>query len=779
MRQVAIYIDDLFGRIYDASDTNETFLNKAGTVTFFLILLAALGAGPAPQAHPVAPTTISGRVLDALGLAAPGASVVLTNLTTRFERVGVTDERGAFRFDGLAAGRYRVLATLDGFTPASIETGSGSAIELTLAPSSFNESITVVSGSRQEALRESLATPVSVLTKDRLHDTARTTVGEALRELPGVITRRGSEGTGAAGEQVQGIDSRQVLVLLDGQPIAGARGIKSGAINLDRQGTHRLDRVEVVKGAASALFGSDAIGGVINLIPRDIVRREASGSATAGEHGRRDFSASFGTPIAVGNGVALFGSAAHASRDSFDLTPSTVDTTGAEFARTDGYLRARADLRPGLRVTFTGSAYRNNERGQALSAAGTTQAIDVDDDSVAGGASVQWQAAAGTAVEGRVYATRFNETSSASPDTLYESLTKVDATVSQALGERHLVQVGVEASSNKYAGVNRVRDDNGHAADTAVLWAQDRMNIGSRVTLTVGGRYDDHSIFGSRLSPKAAMNARLTDALRARISYGEGFRAPDLGQLFYRFLPSTGVYQVIGNPNLGPESSRSWQAGLDFAPSHRVRAGLNLFRNDVDNLIEAVSLGFLASPAQRAALLAREGIDPAFAPQLGRLLFHYRNVREVVTEGVELDAQADLGRGLQIAGAYTYLDAVDGETDGPLAGRHRHHGAARATWVSSKAGVRAEIRGSFFSSWVATLGRGGSSPIETAPAYALWDAYAAKQLAYGLEVFGAVDNVADSRDPNSNVLLANGSPAPIYRPEIGRAIRFGVRWSIR
>ena len=744
-------------------------------MTFVLVILAALGAAPLQQSVSSQPQAVTVRVVDSTGLPVPGAAVVLTNLATRFERVAVTSERGTFEFTGLAAGRYRALATLDGFKPASIETEAGRGIELTLAPSVFNEQVTVVSGSRQQALRETLSTPVSVLTRDRLHETARTTVGDALRELPGVLSRRGSEGTGPAGEQVQGIDSRQVLVLIDGQPIAGARGIKSGAINLDRQTTHRLDRVEVVKGAASALFGSDAIGGVINLIPRDVTRRESDITAAAGEHGRRDLAGSISAPLGT---LAIFGSASYAERDSFDLTPSTIDTTGAAFERTDGFLRARADISPAFRVTFTGSAYKNTERGRTMSTSGAVDSVAVDDDAVAGGLSAVWQAASRTSVEARVYGTRFNESASNSPDTLYESLSKADVTVTQALGERHLLQAGAEASSNKYAGHNRVRDVEGHAAETAVLWAQDRINLGSRITATVGGRYDRHSIFGSAFSPKAALNARITDTLRARVSYGEGFRAPDLGQLFYRFVPAS-AYQVVGNPNLGPESSESWQAGADFTPSSRARIGVNFFRNDIENLIEAVSLGFLTSPAQRAALLAREGIDPAFAPVLGRLLFHYRNVRDARTQGVEADAQFDLGGGLQVAGAYTYLDATDGETGAALAGRHRHQGAARATWVSPSRGLRAELRGSFFSSWIATSGRGGSSPIEEAPAYALFDAYVATKVRYGFEIFGAIDNLTDSRDENSGVLLGNGTPAPIYRPEIGRAIRFGVRWSTR
>ena len=127
----------------------------------------------------------------------------------------------------------------------------------------------IVSASRQEELRESLNTNVAVLSRRLMEESGSQTVAELLREVPGVLSRRGSETAGAAGEQIQGIDSRQVLVLMDGQPLLGGRGIKRGVVNLDRQSVDRLEQVEVVKGASSALYGSDAIGGVINLISRD------------------------------------------------------------------------------------------------------------------------------------------------------------------------------------------------------------------------------------------------------------------------------------------------------------------------------------------------------------------------------------------------------------------------------------------------------------------------------------------------------------------------------
>jgi outer membrane cobalamin receptor len=93
-----------------------------------------------------------------------------------------------------------------------------------LTPAAVVEQLTVVSASRQEELRDTLNTGVDVITRSRIEAAgAQETVAEILREVPGVVTRRGSETAGAAGEQIQGIDSRQVLVLLDGQPIVGAR----------------------------------------------------------------------------------------------------------------------------------------------------------------------------------------------------------------------------------------------------------------------------------------------------------------------------------------------------------------------------------------------------------------------------------------------------------------------------------------------------------------------------------------------------------------------------
>jgi outer membrane receptor for ferrienterochelin and colicins len=727
---------------------------------------------------------IAGRVVDPAGLPVPGATVVLSNTATGLGRIATSDAAGAYRFTDLGDGAYRLNVTIDGFAPASREATPGSRADVEVRPAQVVESVTVVSGARQAELRESLSTPVNVVTRSRLEDTARSSVGEVLREVPGVLTRRGSEGTTIAGEQVQGIDSRQVLVLVDGQPIAGARGIKSGAINLDRQSTYRLERVEVVKGAASALFGSDAIGGVINLITRDASSPlETMATVSGGEHGTVDAAATAGGRRGRSS---IFGTVSRSERDSFDLTPTTPDTTGVHFTRHDGF--GRYGFRPTSALTFTatGSGYWNTQSGRVAGEAGLLDSV-VDDQSQAAALSALLQVGGRTSVESRLYWTRFEETNASTlfvtqvvqpTDRLYESLVKGDASVSHVLGERHLLQAGAEFAGDRYRGVNRVRDDDGHEATTSVAWAQDRISLASWLTLTLGGRYDHHSTFGSQFSPKAAFNVRVVDGVRIRASYGEGFRAPDLGQLFYRFVPSANFYQVIGNPDLEAEHAESWQVGADYSHrSGRVRFGVNAFRNDVNDLVEAHSLGFIATPAQLAAVLALENLDPSFRPVFGRQLFVYRNVADARTEGIEVDGEAALGGSFQLAGAYTYLDALDLTRGQSLAGRHRHQGHTRLTWSRAPLGLRAEIRGTFYSSWIAVASRSAADPGVRAPGFALWDAYAAKRIAGGVEVFGALDNLTDNQDPNSGIVLPAGTPAPIYRAEIGRAIRCGVRWT--
>lgn len=730
---------------------------------------------------------VAGTVRDASGGSVPRATVVVRHEASGLLRVIDVAANGSFSLRGFTPGQYRVSAFAPGLSSVDqiVSLPGASSLDFTLVPAAIVERVTVVSANRQEELRETLNTRVDVISRDRMQDSGSQTVGEVLRELPGVLSRRNSEGAGAAGEQIQGLDSRQVLVLLDGQPLVGARGIKSGVLNLDRQSTARLERVEVVKGASSALYGSDAIGGVINLISRDVttplsVTGELSGGSldevnAVGDIGWRH-----------GPWSGLFVGERH-QQNGFDLTPTTFDTTAAPFTRHDYLARGRRQS-SSVGISALVSGYSNHSTGRSNGELGP-QEDDADENTVNVNVAVDWRPRERTSLQARAYTGRYDERSTGRlappastelvPGRLEEQLVKIDASLSQVIGSRQQLQAGVEFWRDQYEGLNRVRNEGGERATTRVGWGQYRVSAGSRLVATAGARVDSHSAFGTAFSPKVAANARLADWVHVRASVGRGFRAPDLGQLYYRFLNPSNLYQVIGNPTLQPEYATSVQIGGELTtPGRRARLGVNLFRNGVRDLITSVNLGFVASPDQLTALLQHEGLDPTFRPVTGRLFFTYKNVAEAVTRGVELDGELAIARGVSAGGAYTALDARDDLTGLALTGRHDHQSHVRLAWVAERLGLHANVRGTFYSPWIAarTVVSGVSQETRGA-GFALWDAFVSKRVARGLSAFVAVDNLTGSQDPNTGVLTATGSAATLYRLDVGRTARAGIRVS--
>ncbi len=746
-----------------------------------LVLLTVVAAAFAQSGN------LSGHVRDASSAVIPGSLIVIHQQGRAFERITESGRDGTFAVGPLPDGEYLVQVIAPGFAIAdrTVRVPTAAPLAVTLVPAPVVEAVQVVSASRQEELRATLNTNVNVLSRRRMEESGSQTVAEVLREVPGVVSRRGSETAGAAGEQVQGIDSRQVLVLLDGQPIVGARGIKRGVLNLDRQSVARLEQVEVVKGAASALYGSDAIGGVINLITRDATSPlDTTGEVSGGSRGERNAVAMLGARRGAWSGLL---SAEHHQNDGFDLTPTTFDTTGAPFERVDFMARVRGRASDRLSLSALASGYDNHTAGRSNGELGP-QDDRINDRTLNANVQADWQPRTATSLQARAYVARYSEDAEATlapptstvlaPGALDERLLKVDVSLSHVVGARQHLQGGFAYWRDEYSGINRLRHDAGEQASIGTAWFQHRVTFGP-VTATVGVRSDSHSEFGTAVSPKLAANVRLGSGVSVRASYGRGFRAPDIGQLYYRFLNPSSIYQVVGNPNLSPEYANSLQAGAEYStPGRRMRGGVNLFRNDVRDLIDSVSLGFPATPAQVQETFAREGLDPSFRPVAGRLLLTYRNVADAVTQGLELDGEVAVTAALSLAGAYTYLDASDRVTGLALTGRHSHHGHLRASWRHAGIGLTANLRGMFYGPWVAARATvGGVAKDTVAPGYALWDAYLSQRLLRALTAFAAIDNLADNQDPNTGVLSATGSPVAIYRPEAGRAVRLGLRWS--
>lgn len=737
---------------------------------------------------------ISGKVTDQNGAVIAGASVVARNLATGLERIVTTDTEGAYKFAGLSDGDYELTIIAEGFKGETRKVQS-SQVDVALEVAPLRTETTIYSGSRQEELRESLNTKVDVVTRTQIRDSGYESVGDILKEVPGVLTRRGSDtgtSSGAAGEQIQGIGSRQALVLLDGFPVTNARGIKSGNINLDRQSTARLEQVEVVKGAASALYGSDAIGGVINLITREPSKPlDGSFTASSGNFGIFDTRAELGFKK---KGLSGFVDVERHKNNGFDLTPTTIDTTGAGFHRYDYFAKLKYTFSDKFYLTGLGDVKSGNSKGRSLGEAGF-QRDDVDETNQSYGLTANWAPNARTVAQLRGYFSRYDEIgrytvlpSSRNPnevrqpdENLFERFGRVDASLLHIWGERQLIQFGGEWTTDRYRGINRLRNNSGERADTRVAWAQDKISLTNWAALTLGARYDSHSIFGSAVSPKVGLNIRATDRINLRASWGRGFRAPDLGQLYFRFYNPTNLYQVFGNPKLSPEHSGSWQVGAEYSSTKKdYRFGVNFFRNDVRNLIEATVFGFVRSRPQANGILASLGLDPNdYAVSLNRLLFVYQNISNIYTQGVETDFDIKLPRSFALSGAYTYLDARNKADNSYLSERSKHQGVLKLAYDNPKLGFRANTRVSALSHWqTSSITNRGLTEQIIAKSFQTVDVYAAKSLKKGFEFYGTVENLFDSKDQNFGKFRPNSTePLPIVRPDAGRIFRIGIRYN--
>ncbi len=784
----------------------------ARRLTFTLAVLPLLWLSLPSRAHAAAGQTLPatperagglhGRIADPEGLPVPNLAVTIRSVLSGASIVVTTGADGTFTARGLTSGFYEITASKPGLTldARRVLVSAGETLEagdLALAVARTREDV-VVSASRVTELESDTPTKVLSISKDEIRHTGYERVGDVLADVPGVVTRTQSYGVGLqAGEQIDGIDTKETAVLLDGLPIVGARGINSGVVDLNQQAIGPVERVEVVKGAASALYGTDAIGGVINLVSREpSAPLDLDATISGGSLGVFDSRASLGGRW---NTLTAFLDVEHHQRDGYSLLPNNASTVGADEHRQDVLAKVRYAISPHAALSFTGTSYDNHQQGRGTSVSvdpstgrfsSAPTSLRSNDDGQTAAVTGDFTLSASTSLQVRGYTSTYDERSNSrlltvgveGPEfdigTLHEAYRRADATISRQLGRWQFVQAGYEGAHDAYRGDNRIVGANaGQALSTHDVWIQDRIQPASAVVITLGGRYQHNSQFGDHFVPKAGLVYRATNHLTLRGAAGQGFRAPNLGELYYHLVHLEYGYQVIGNPTLEPETSRSYSGGATFAAG-RYQLSLNTFRHDLRNLINYVSVcdvtsGQNCSGAALDAIMAQYGVPPSFEyDSSGGAYFTFVNVNvdRARTQGLDVDGRVALTRELAFSGAYTYLSAIDTTTSVWLPYRSRHQGHVKLEYSLPAWGLVANVRGTFFGRWPTSADETG--PSDFSYAYQIWNLYASKTLVRGLRVFGAVDNLGDSRDRK----LTDAQPT-FDRPDYGRTARLGVQYT--
>ena len=723
-----------------------------------LSLIAVLLTSP-----PVFAGTLSGDVRTASGAALPQLVLVLTGPAG--ERSLVTGPDGRFQVSDLAPGEYSLALATPGFeiTPEPrVTIGDAEAtLSLVLAPAKIREHV-LVSATRGDAAASTLGIATSVLEREQIAERQAPALLDLVQGVPGLATAR----TGGIGSQgsifVRGGESRFARVLVDGVPV----NQPGGSFDFGSALPFELERVEVVRGAASSLYGTDALAGVIQLVTRRAQAGERPGfhgEAEAGSFDSRRFQA--GTS---GRSGKLDWNAGLLRLDTDNEVPNNAfeETAGAASAglelgeRTNARLVLRAEDStlgtpgqtafgpPDLDGTFersdivAGLSLRHG-RGNAAHELrlGFATTHQLSRDPVDSGSFTP-------EFEGHLGAFPSSDFVDAEG---YQNDTKRLSAGYQAelrAARSHFVTAGLDLEHEAGEIGSRADALLSPSRTNAGAYVQDRFVIGGRAYLTLGGRLEHNDNFGWEVVPRAAVAVQVRggeDATTLRASAGKGIKEPDFAQ-------SYGVsFFALGNPDLKPERSRSFDVGIEQRlGAGRGRVEATYFDHRYDDQIAYQIVDFNTFQGT------------------------YVNLGETKARGVETVIEVAPVRELSFAAQYTYLDG-EVVTSGnafdpvyaagePLLRRPKHQGSISAQGRHGRVSLGATLLlvGKRADSDFAGIG------LLENDAYTRFDARLRVALGHGFEAFVVSENLFDE-----SYMEALGYPA------LGRAVRGGLRFHSR
>lgn len=591
---------------------------------------------------------------------------------------------------------------------------------------------------------------VTVIDGDELRRRPINDLADALRGAVGVDI--GSVGLGREGISIRGMNAEHTLVLVDGQRInSSASAIAHSDFELGWVPTEAIERIEVVRGPMSSLYGSEALGGVVNIITRaatDEWQGSVSSYALINDHGLDGdaYKSGFyvGGPLVPGTlGFNARGEYRH--RDALQDTENPALTALDDQRATSGHIGLSWTPDDAQRIDVAVDAGNETQEGVRGGTRGLSYAFDNDVQRRRYSAAHYGDWAWGDS-QVRLYrstldrdAWRSDGGDTTSPNRFVDTV--LDGQVDFLAGEIHALTLGAEARRESLEDPNinaRGKQSQSHYA----LFGQDEIYFNEQWELVLGSRLDHHDDFGYEVSPRAYVLYRPSDALTLRAGGGRGFKAPTLKQLSPEFesraaMGGRGI--IRGNPDLEPETNQSFELGAAFEQG-RWSAGATVFHNDVRNLIETVRQPTCYEP--------------------GRVCLAYDNVARARLQGLELTAGVALSEQWQLSANYTYLDAEDRTTGERLADRSRHRANAALAWSpAAPFTTRMEVE------YIGTQYRSDSE--DDRPEYALWHWYAEYDLTADVSLQAGIENLGDER-------LANDEAGVYERADEGRRYFAGV-----
>ncbi|WP_230383088.1 TonB-dependent receptor domain-containing protein [Paracoccus shanxieyensis] len=606
------------------------------------------------------------------------------------------------------------------------------AQDATSQPSVALDTVVITASGFEQSVRDTPAS-VSVITSEDLEKGSFTNLSDALREVTGVVT------TGSANEEdifIRGLPGQYTLILVDGKRQSTRESRTNGNAGYEQSfipPVSAIERIEVVRGPMSSLYGSDAMGGVINIITKPVAD-EWSGSVTAeatlqGEDGfensqQLSFYAS-GPVIRDQLSLQLWGrkldqdpsdiEAGPAGSDDFDLTGRLTWALDAqnEFRFEAGRTRLKSE-------ELGGESWRNHDRNHwSLSHKGSYGETDTE---VAIYQEVGERVSFGPDDDSGLIVE--------DPRSPEVTNTTIDAKASTPLdwNGAHRLTFGAQYTKASIRDQNPGQQAELDPADRYdqtfsnwqwALFVEDEWRVRDDFALTLGLRYSDHEIYGGHITPRIYGVWDATDQLTVKGGISTGFRAPDVRSIVPDYAYTTGGGScrsrnscgvILGNDDLDPEETTNFELGAIYeADSYSVSATAfhTKFKNKLQQRI-----------AEDAAGNPVTWDGPQYRGDDGLLhdyiVYQNFNVDEATISGVELAGDWSITSDLEMRASYTYTKSKQktGDfRDFPLARTPEHMASLRFDWMTPVTGLDAWLSANYHGTEIASglrIGTNGS-----------------------------------------------------------------------
>ncbi len=656
----------------------------------------------------------------------------------------------------------------------------------------------VVTGTRTENTVRNLPMPIQVISGKTIQKTGSEDLLQILQMQTGLVVAvnplgvalQGYPNPFGTGIQMQGLDPAYTLILLDGEPLTGRN---AGILNLGRIAVGNISRIEILRGPATSLYGSDALAGVINIITHTPEKNFLNGRLQYGSNNALGVTLSGGYRLGK-TSIDVLGRRFQNDGWDFDknIYGKTIDPTR------DYSMNVRTVTRFDEKNTLSFSAryYHSRQDNNYLIAdekgpeiiQGATYEID---QSLYG----KWDRKINDKLSftAGVYTIGYDNHANAflkRNDSLYEKITfnqfLLRPEVQVNIG--HPDRLWVTGTGYNFESVNSSRYGTHRQMDSWFVFLQKQMVFGKKWNVIAGGRYDKNSLYPAQFSPKIAVAYKIKPVLILKGSVGMGFKAPDFRQQFLDFSNSLVGYTILGARELGnglqrlkntgglpasvditpylnglvlsPEKSIGYNLGIDYTISSDLFVQANLFRNDINHLIETYNLPFNQTN--------------------GKAIFSYKNIDRVFTEGLELNVNYNLNKNFRFVTGYNFLIAKDKDVldeirakkiyrRDPSTGysqlvtlqdykglynRSRHTANLSIQYTNATLDgsimLSAKYRGKYGFQGINNYTDGNDildAPQEFAEGYALLDLIVCKQMGTHLSLQAGIDNILDYTQP--------------------------------